>query len=248
MFRNMDHRRNPFSDSASQSTRPSTRHTDDARSTVSSPQQASFNNEKKPRHKFRSYRLVGKYEQPWLDDPRMRKTRQNSWIVYGGVALGVLLSAYICLTKIKSVTNHEYCLILDENFQTLDPNIWTREVQIDGYGTGSFDWTTTDSKNAFTDAEGLHIVPTLTNETTSITNAQIYNGYTLNLTKGGGDGSCTSSAISSCSIRSNDTLGRLIPPVRSARLTTVGKKTIKYGRVEVTAKFPKGDWLWPAIW
>jgi beta-glucanase (GH16 family) len=24
--------------------------------------------------------------------------------------------------------------------------------------------------------------------------------------------------------------------------------TIKYGRVEVKAKIPKGDWLWPAIW
>ena len=51
-----------------------------------------------------------------------------------------------------------------------------------------------------------------------------------------------------CSIRSNKTAGTIIPPVRSARLTTKGKKTMKYGRVEVTAKMPKGDWLWPAIW
>ncbi|KAN0093454.1 Concanavalin A-like lectin/glucanase domain containing protein [Hyaloscypha variabilis] len=32
------------------------------------------------------------------------------------------------------------------------------------------------------------------------------------------------------------------------RITTKGKKTIKYGKVEVVAKLPKGDWLWPAIW
>jgi hypothetical protein len=32
------------------------------------------------------------------------------------------------------------------------------------------------------------------------------------------------------------------------RITTRGKKTIKYGKVEVIAKLPKGDWLWPAIW
>jgi beta-glucanase (GH16 family) len=31
-------------------------------------------------------------------------------------------------------------------------------------------------------------------------------------------------------------------------LTTKGKKSIKYGKVEVVAKMPKGDWLWPAIW
>jgi beta-glucanase (GH16 family) len=36
--------------------------------------------------------------------------------------------------------------------------------------------------------------------------------------------------------------------VRSARLTTQGAKWIQYGRVEVVAKLPKGDWLWPAIW
>jgi hypothetical protein len=32
------------------------------------------------------------------------------------------------------------------------------------------------------------------------------------------------------------------------RIYPVGKKTIKDCKVEVTAKFPKGDWLWHAIW
>jgi beta-glucanase (GH16 family) len=77
--------------------------------------------------------------------------------------------------------------------------------------------------------------------------------YVLNLTR---DGTCTTkdqrlsdlSQISRCAVRSNSTSGQIINPVRSARLTTAGKKTIKYGRVEVVAKLPKGDWLWPAIW
>lgn len=76
----------------------------------------------------------------------------------------------------------------------------------------------------------------------------MYSGYTLNLTKAGGDGSCTSSDYKQCSIKSNSTTGAIINPVRSARLTTKGKKFIKYGRVEVVAKMPAGDWLWPAIW
>ena len=249
----MERGQNPFADSATHSEKSSLREreTPDTHSVYSPAAQddrLNYMSEKAPRHRFRSYRLVGKYEQPWLEDPRMRKTRHNSWIVYGGIALGLAISAYICVSRIMTVTNNEYCLILDDNFETLDKSVWTHEVQIDGYGTGSFDWTTTDPKNAFVDAEGLHIVPTLTNETTDITNAQIYKGYDLNLTDAGGDGSCTSKNLASCAIRSNDTLGRLIPPVRSARLTTVGKKTIKYGKIEVTAKFPKGDWLWPAIW
>jgi beta-glucanase (GH16 family) len=51
-----------------------------------------------------------------------------------------------------------------------------------------------------------------------------------------------------CSIRSNKTSGAIINPVRSARLSTKGKKSITYGKVEVVAKMPKGSWLWPAIW
>jgi beta-glucanase (GH16 family) len=47
---------------------------------------------------------------------------------------------------------------------------------------------------------------------------------------------------------SNETALTIINPVRSARLTTQGRQTLKYGKVEVVAKLPKGDWLWPAIW
>jgi beta-glucanase (GH16 family) len=120
-------------------------------------------------------------------------------------------------------------------------------LQIGGYGSGSFDWTTSSERNAYTDQNGLHIVPTLTTDA-GISKEQILNGYTLNLTKSGGDGSCTGSENNQCSIRSNSSTGTVIPPVQSARLTTKGKKSIRYGRVEVTAKLPVGDWLWPAIW
>jgi beta-glucanase (GH16 family) len=36
--------------------------------------------------------------------------------------------------------------------------------------------------------------------------------------------------------------------VRSARLTTAGKVSIKYGRVEIVAQMPQGDWLLPQLW
>jgi len=39
----------------------------------------------------------------------------------------------------------------------------------------------------------------------------------------------------------------VINPVRTARLTTVNSVNLKYGKVEVKAKFPTGDWLWPRI-
>ena len=90
-------------------------------------------------------------------------------------------------------------------------------------------------------------MPTLTTDTTPITVAEITNGYTLNLTQAGGDGSCTGTTNEACSVHSNSTLGTVINSVRSARLNTKGSRAIRYGRVEVVAKLPAGDWLWPAI-
>ena len=162
----------------------------------------------------------------------------------------------------------KYCLMFEDTFQNIDSSIWSYEIQRGGFGyvwfteplwenllannpsTGSFEWTTNDPKNSYTDADGLHIVPTLTVNSTDITPAQILDGYRLNLTTDNRpDGVCTSEDEgSSCSIYSNITAGAIINPVRSARLTTRGKKTIKYGKIEVIAKMPKGDWLWPAIW
>lgn len=124
------------------------------------------------------------------------------------------------------------CLPTNSNLAYID----FQDADRGTFRSGSFEWTTDDPKNAFTDAEGLHIVPTLTNETTDITLEQMMDGYTLNLTT---DGTCTSSddgkrdGGTACSIYSNVTSGDIINPVRSARLTTRGKKTIKYGRVEV---------------
>ena len=88
-------------------------------------------------------------------------------------------------------------------------------------------------------------MPTVTSEVTNITQGQILNGYTLNLTA---QGICTSTDTAACVVVSNSTTGSVINPVRSARLTTQGKHNITYGKVEVVAKLPRGDWLWPAIW
>lgn len=39
-----------------------------------------------------------------------------------------------------------------------------------------------------------------------------------------------------------------IPPMASARLRTNEKFSFRYGRAEISAKMPVGDWLWPALW
>lgn len=58
---------------------------------------------------------------------------------------------------------------------------------------------------------------------------------------------CTMNAFYGCE-RNAAASGNYINPVRSARLRTVKSVNFQYGRVEVKAKLPRGDWLWPAIW
>jgi hypothetical protein len=50
--------------------------------------------------------------------------------------------------------------------------------------------------------------------------------------------------LAACSGVSNATLGKILPPVMSTRRSA----SIKFGRVEIPAKLPPGDWLWPALW
>ncbi|KAF7268732.1 hypothetical protein GWI33_018085 [Rhynchophorus ferrugineus] len=40
----------------------------------------------------------------------------------------------------------------------------------------------------------------------------------------------------------------IIPPVLSSQLSTKGKFSFKFGKIEVKAKLPKGDWLYPELY
>jgi len=150
------------------------------------------------------------------------------------------------LNIVQQSTNvMQYCLMLNDNFTIFNESVWSREVNTGGFGYGSFDWTTDDPQNSFVAKDGLHITPTLTLDSTNITAQELVNGYLLNTTA---DGTCTSPVVGSCVRLSNSTNGTIINPVRSARLTTAGKVAIKYGKVEIVAKMPAGDWLLPMLW
>ncbi|KAF5021881.1 hypothetical protein F66182_6072 [Fusarium sp. NRRL 66182] len=205
-----------------------------------------------PRRRFKSSRLKGEFEKPWLVKSK-REWNWDSIIFYTCILLGLGIGGYLCWNETRGVPHHEYCLVMDDNFANLDN--WNHEVQMNGYGNGAFDWTSKDKANSYVDAEGLHIVPTMTLESTEITYNQLIHGHTVNLTTDGrADGECTSEETEKintrypCAAVSNTTMGQIINPVRSARLNTKGKKSIRYGRVEITARMPRGDWLWPAIW
>lgn len=106
---------------------------------------------------------------------------------------------------------------------------------------GQFEQTTTDAENLFIQDGQLYIKPTL-QDASLITSNNV-----INLTA---DGTCTTTSNTwfNCVTSTNTTNGTIVQPVKSARINTKLGATIKYGKVEVKAKLPKGDWLWPAIW
>ena len=50
---------------------------------------------------FVTYRLKGKYEKPWLTNPKMTKTRYNNWIVYGFISLGFAIAGLVAWMIIR---------------------------------------------------------------------------------------------------------------------------------------------------
>ena len=109
------------------------------------------------------------------------------------------------------------------------------------YRNGEFEMTTNSANNSFVQDGKLYLVPTLTSDV--IGKQSVLDGYTYNIT------GCTAvNSTTGCGAVSNLTAGTVINPVMSARISTKHSHHIQYGKVEVVAKLPRGDWIWPSIW
>lgn len=191
---------------------------------------------------FHSRRVrKGEVEKPWTKnvDPK------EKWVTILpiiGIVIGLGISGFLVWDGIRSVVQHKYCPVLDETFSgsELNTDVWDYEIQLGGFGNGEFQMTTKDPENVYVQDGKLVIKPTLQSE------EFMSKDNIIDLRKNG----CTSNRDIDCVARTNITTGNatVVPPVKSARITTKKGATIKYGRVEVTAKLPAGDWLWPAIW
>ena len=131
-----------------------------------------------------------------------------------------------------------------DDFDKLNFTAWEHELTMGGGGNWEFEWYVNNRSNSYVRNSTLFIKPTLTED--CIGEVTLRSGV-VDIWGQQPAEQCTGNAFYGC-FRSAPASGNYINPIRSARLRTHKSFNFKYGRVEVRAKLPRGDWLWPAIW
>ena len=73
-------------------------------------------------------------ERPWLD----RKDPKEKWVTIIpliGLGLGIALAGFLVWDGLRSVVNHTYCPVLDEDWsEGFNTKVWTKEAEVGGFG------------------------------------------------------------------------------------------------------------------
>ncbi|XP_069688093.1 beta-1,3-glucan-binding protein-like [Periplaneta americana] len=129
-------------------------------------------------------------------------------------------------------------LLFEDNFDSLDNTKWEHDIRIAGSPDYEFVAYTSDSDNCFVNNGILHVKPKLVSESQGedfVTQGKL---DMKGCTGIAGSTDCTKEAIG----------WDIIPPVFSARLRTRQHFSFCYGQVEIRAKLPSGDWIFPELW
>ena len=95
-----------------------------------------------PRY-FHSRRIKkGTLEKPWIE----KKDPREKWVTIipvMGIVVGLLLSGLIIYQGMTTVQKHVYCSVYEDDFSSgrLDPKVWTKEVEVGGFGYVSCPYT-----------------------------------------------------------------------------------------------------------
>jgi beta-glucanase (GH16 family) len=125
----------------------------------------------------------------------------------------------------SSSTASDWTMVWSDEFDgdAIDSEKWSHEVNCWGGGNNELQCYTDSAENSFVQDGKLHLVAIHAPGTTGPATNQDDPNFDPNDTSGTGD-------------------------YTSARLRTKNKGDWKYGRIEVNAKMPEGQGLWPAIW
>ena len=100
----------------------------------------SFQQPQQPQPRYFHSRRIkkGQLERPWLE----KKDPKEKWVTIipvSGIIIGLLICAYLIYDGLKTVQNHVYCSIYEDDFSSgLNTKVWTKEVEVGGFGYGLF--------------------------------------------------------------------------------------------------------------
>jgi len=134
--------------------------------------------------------------------------------------------------------------VWSDEFDEFDLSRWQHEITAGGGGNFEFEYYTNNRSNSYVRDSVLYLKPTLLAD--KIGEGALWN-YDLNLWGSSPADMCTGNAYWGCE-RTGGGGGNIVNPIQSARVRTVNSFSFKYGRLEIRAKLPRGDWLWPALW
>jgi hypothetical protein len=97
-------------------------------------------NEKRPHGEyFRSRRVkASEVERPWLKEKHSRAKWVEAFPVIG-LALGLMVTGILIWDGVRTIARHNYCEVLNDNFMSWNSNVWTKEVEVGGFGYVSVD-------------------------------------------------------------------------------------------------------------
>ncbi|KAK5642301.1 hypothetical protein RI129_008468 [Pyrocoelia pectoralis] len=130
-------------------------------------------------------------------------------------------------------------IVFQELFNDLSTSKWKKEKKFAGDPDYEFVLYQDNATNVYVKDKILHIKPTLLEDAYGEGFATNSQGIDLGATCTGVYGT------DQCVLKPRAWL--ILPPVISAQISTMDYFSFKYGIVEISAKLPKGDWIYPGL-
>ncbi|XP_055608297.1 beta-1,3-glucan-binding protein-like [Uranotaenia lowii] len=151
----------------------------------------------------------------------------------------------------SSVKKSSFCpgeLIFEDNFDRLNLENWQHEHTLHSRlkvpsAHGEFQYYLNSRRNSYVEDGILYLRPTLIADEFG---EEFLKSGTISAHGGTPYDFCTNPSWNGC--ERTGTAEHYLNPIKSARLRTVNSFNFKYGKLEIRAKLPAGDWLWPALW
>ncbi|XP_029678769.1 beta-1,3-glucan-binding protein-like isoform X3 [Formica exsecta] len=128
-------------------------------------------------------------------------------------------------------------LLLEDNFNSFNASLWKREIKMPLKPDYEFCVYHDENYQQLVQIDNgqLFIKPAILED---LYGENVYGKLQLNR--------CTSTNADEC-LRQALSYS-ILPPIISARLTTKERFVLRYGKIEIRARFPQGDWLYPEMW